>query len=426
MTPLVLMSAALAVPIELEATMSPCGELTATARADSPRHPVVLKVGEQVHEGKGTVSWQGNPWAAGHRGGSVSVEAGNTRGVDVWTTPRRFKAAPPAHLSVSTLAHPTRGEPLSLRVVVDTPCPAEGFVVTVDPTSSPLDRAGVQQVTGTDATVTVAPRSALTETLRMSLRWHGVELTALSSPPFAYDKPCPDCDKDGDGVTRAQGDCDDRDGSRYPGNTGAGTCQDIDCDGIIDGSSEPPTPHSSPETAIWLGRLEGGLSIPVVLTDEAPVWLAFLVDQPPDDARELLATAKAPGLHTIGITVFEGPQWTEAAAAPTEAGDLHLRFGQVKPGLAGAYLAEPVNVSADSLLLPKVVKHPPDLGAGGAMPPAPLATVRAVTLDVARSAGLTPDEARAGQSPWQPRAWYVRVHAKWPERACPVNVELFR
>ena len=45
---------------------------------------------------------------------------------------------------------------------------------------------------------------------------------------------CDDCDNDNDGVTIAQGDCDDSNGAVHPGATEVCDGVDNDCDGAVD------------------------------------------------------------------------------------------------------------------------------------------------------------------------------------------------
>jgi hypothetical protein len=67
------------------------------------------------------------------------------------------------------------------------------------------------------------------------------------------------CDGDGDGVTAAAGDCDDTDGTVYPGADELCDALDNDCDGAVDGLTQPC--YGGPAGTEGVGLCHGGVAV---------------------------------------------------------------------------------------------------------------------------------------------------------------------
>jgi hypothetical protein len=85
-------------------------------------------------------------------------------------------------------------------------------------------------------------------------------------------------DDDLDGVSEADGDCDDADPSRTPGRVDGCNFIDDDCDGALDEDAPAEDPHE-PNDAPGSGPLLGDLDVDRTLTVEAPLHADGDVDR---------------------------------------------------------------------------------------------------------------------------------------------------
>jgi hypothetical protein len=135
-----------------------------------------------------------------------------------------------------------------------------------------------------------------------------------------------DRDDDGDGVSEAQGDCDDRDGSVRPG--AAELCDDVDQD--CDGVARPTGPARILSVSGQPEPVEGeiveldveieGCAASLVATSDPPLdWSAWLWST---EGRGAATASPDAGPHVVTVTVTASDGSTDGAEATFTASDL--------------------------------------------------------------------------------------------------------
>ncbi len=121
-------------------------------------------------------------------------------------------------------------------------------------------------------------------------------------------------DDDGDGFAEEEGDCDDADVDRYPGNPERWDCRDQDCDGEVDEGTERERrgdshePNDTREDAVSLG---GGNSVSVEVEivrgpGDDPEWFTFYSSDGPFDSWGIgVRAVTVPDLGSWSVDIFD-------------------------------------------------------------------------------------------------------------------------